>query len=177
MCVLDEVMILEKCLQSMNYDTDLIIPLSCPVAAALCSHWQKWTKGNGIDIWKLLHPWILPLVIGPILWLRNCSQFSFIIKQHDVSFFKINKAYLYNTTKSNLHSPPSRILCLPSWKVVVYCNICTSTQLYQIHTNNVGRYILDILYSYHYMSERKLNQVRRLIEIVDPGIWSPCIFK
>ena len=112
-----------------------------------------------------------------ILWLRNCSQFSFIIKQHDVSFFKINKAYLYNTTKSNLYSPPSRILCLPSWKVVVYCNICTSTQLYQIHTNNVGRYILDILYSYHYMSERKLNQVRRLIEIVDPGIWSPCIFK
>ena len=112
-----------------------------------------------------------------ILWLRKCSQFSFIIKQHDVSFFKINKAYLYNTTKSNLYSPPSRILCLPSWKVVVYCNICTSTQLYQIHTNNVGRYILDILYSYHYMSERKLNQVRRLIEIVDPGIWSPCIYK
>ena len=111
-----------------------------------------------------------------ILWLRNCSQFSFIIKQHDVSFFKINKAYLYNTTKSNLYSPPSRILCLPSWKVVVYCNICTSAQLYQIHTN-VGRYILDILYSYHYMSERKLNQVRRLIEIVDPGIWSPCIYK
>ena len=36
--------------------------------------------------------------------------------------------------------------------------------------NTVGRYILDILYSYHYMSERKLNQVRRLIEIVDPGI-------
>ena len=38
-CVLDEVMILEMCLQSMNYDTDLIIPLSS--LSLLCVHSDK----------------------------------------------------------------------------------------------------------------------------------------